>query len=125
HGYTYSGHPMASAAAIATLDLYRAAQLFDRAKSIAPYLEEAIHSLEKHPNVIDVRNLGLIAIVEVAPRPGKPGARGYDVFVDCFQKGVLVRAAGDTLALSPPLIVEKSHVDQMVGTLGDALERAA
>jgi len=125
HGYTYSGHPMASAAASATLDLYRAEQLFDRAKSIAPYLEEAIHSLEKHPNVIDVRNLGLIAIVEVAPRPGKPGARGYDVFVDCFQKGVLVRAAGDTLALSPPLIVEKSHVDQMVGTLGDALERAA
>jgi beta-alanine--pyruvate transaminase len=123
HGYTYSGHPMASAAAVATLDLYREEGLFERAKAMAPYFEEALHSLKGTPNVIDIRNLGLIGVVEVAARDGKVGARGFDVFLDCFQNGVLVRPAGDALAFSPPLVVEKAHVDRMVETLGAAIRR--
>jgi beta-alanine--pyruvate transaminase len=123
HGYTYSGHPMASAAAVATLDLYREEGLFERAKVMAPYFEEALHSLKGTPNVIDIRNLGLIGVVEVAARDGKVGARGFDVFLDCFQNGVLVRPAGDALAFSPPLVIEKAHVDRMVETLGAAIRR--
>ncbi len=123
HGYTYSGHPMASAAAVATLDIYREEGLFERAKVMAPYFEEALHSLKGTPNVIDIRNLGLIGVVEVAPRDGKVGARGFDVFLDCFQNGLLVRPAGDALAFSPPLVVEKAHVDRMVETLGAAIRR--
>jgi beta-alanine--pyruvate transaminase len=125
HGYTYSGHPMASAAAIAALDLYRDEGLFERAKTMAPYFESAMHSLKGTPNVIDIRNLGLIGVVELAARDGKPGARAFDVFVDCFQSGLLVRPAGDVLALSPPLIVEKAHIDRMVETLGAAIRRTA
>jgi beta-alanine--pyruvate transaminase len=125
HGYTYSGHPMASAAAVATLDLYRDEGLFARAQAMAPYLEEALHSLQGAPNVIDIRNLGLIGVVEVAARDGKVGARGFDVFLDCFQNGVMVRPAGDALAFSPPLVVEKAHVDRMVETLGAAIRRVA
>ena len=125
HGYTYSGHPMASAAAIASLDIYNEQKLFARAAEIAPYFESAMHSLKGFPNVIDIRNIGLIGIVELAPRAGKPGTRGYETFVDCFRSGVLVRPAGDTLAFSPPLVVEKPHIDRMVETLGAAIERAA
>jgi beta-alanine--pyruvate transaminase len=125
HGYTYSGHPLAAAAACATIDLYREEGLFERAAAIAPYFEQALHSLKGLPNVIDIRNLGLIGVIEVAARPGSVGARAFDVFVDCYANGLLVRPAGDTLALSPPLIVEKHHVDQMVDTLGAALKRAA
>ena len=125
HGYTYSGHPMASAAAIASLDIYNEQKLFARAAEIAPYFEAAMHSLKGFPNVIDIRNIGLIGIVELAPRAGKPGTRGYETFVDCFRSGVLVRPAGDTLAFSPPLVVEKPHIDRMVETLGAAIERAA
>jgi beta-alanine--pyruvate transaminase len=125
HGYTYSGHPVAAAAASATIDLYREEGLFERAAAIAPYFEQALHSLKGLPNVIDIRNLGLIGVIEVAARPGKVGARAFDTFVDCYASGLLVRPAGDTLALSPPLIVEKSHIDLMVGTLGAALKRVA
>ncbi|MHB8666916.1 MAG: omega-aminotransferase AptA [Burkholderiales bacterium] len=125
HGYTYSGHPVAAAAASATLDLYREEGLFERAAAIAPYFEHALHSLKGLPNVIDIRNLGLIGVIELAPRPGKVGARAFDAFVDCYANGLLVRPAGDTLALSPPLIVEKSHIDAMMGTLAAALKRIA
>jgi beta-alanine--pyruvate transaminase len=125
HGYTYSGHPLAAAAASAAIDLYREEGLFERAGDIAPYFEQALHSLKGLPNVIDIRNLGLIGVIEVAARPDKAGARAFDAFVDCYANGVLVRPAGDTLALSPPLIVEKHHIDQMVGALGAALKRAA
>ena len=125
HGYTYSGHPIAAAAASATVDLYREEGLFERAAAMAPYFEQALHSLKGLPNVIDIRNLGLIGVVEVAARSGAVGARAFDIFTDCYASGLLVRPAGDTLALSPPLILEKSHVDQMVGTLADALKRVA
>ena len=125
HGYTYSGHPVAAAAASATLDLYREEGLFERAAAIAPYFEQALHALKGLPHVIDIRNLGLIGVIEVAPRAGQVGARAFDAFTDCYANGLLVRPAGDTLALSPPLIVEKSHIDQLVGTLAAALKRVA
>jgi beta-alanine--pyruvate transaminase len=121
HGYTYSGHPLAAAAGLATLALYDEEGLFARAASMEAYWEDALHSLRGLPNVIDVRNLGLVAGVELEPRPGKPGARAYDVFVDCFARGILVRQTGDTIALSPPLVVERPHIDELIGTLGKAV----
>jgi beta-alanine--pyruvate transaminase len=125
HGYTYSGHPLAAAAGIATLDLYRAEGLFERAAALAPYWEEAVHSLCGLPHVIDVRNLGLVAGIELEPRPGRPGARAFDTFVECFRAGLLIRVTGDIIALSPPLIVERSHIDEMVETLGRVIRGVA
>ena len=125
HGYTYSGHPLATAAAIATLDLHKSEDLPGRALAIEPYFEEAAHAMRGTPGVIDVRNMGLIAGVELAPRPGKPGARAMEVFRTCFDKGVLVRVTGDIVALSPPLIIEKPHVDRLFGTLDEAIRAVA
>jgi beta-alanine--pyruvate transaminase len=122
HGYTYSGHPLATAAAIATLDLYDQEGLFDRSAGLAPYFEQAVHSLRGLPHVIDIRNMGLMGGIELAPIAGHPGKRAYDAFLKCYEKGVLVRSAGDTIALTPPLIATKAHVDQIVGTLGEALK---
>jgi len=121
HGYTYSGHPIAAAASIATLDIYREEGLFERSAAMAPYFEDAAHSLKGLPNVIDIRNIGLVAGIELAPRPGKPGARAYDAFVKCFEQGLLIRVTGDIIALSPPLIIEKHHVDEMFGILAKVL----
>jgi beta-alanine--pyruvate transaminase len=125
HGYTYSGHPLAAAAGLATLDLYRNDGLFGRAADLAPYWENAVHSLRGRPHVNDVRNLGLVAAIELEPRPGQPGARGFDAFIDCFQRGVLARVTGDVIALSPPLIAEHRHVDQIVETLGEAVQHVS
>ncbi|MCA3247741.1 MAG: aspartate aminotransferase family protein [Azospirillum sp.] len=125
HGYTYSGHPLACAAGLATLDIYREEGLFERAAGLAPYWEDAVHSLKSRRNVVDVRNLGLVAGIELDPRKGMPTARAYDVLVDCFDAGVLVRTTGDIVALSPPLIVEKPQIDRIVDTLGQAIDRAA
>jgi beta-alanine--pyruvate transaminase len=122
HGYTYSGHPVACAAGMATLDIYRREGLLTRVGEIADYWQEAAHSLKGLPHVIDVRNLGLIAGIELEPRPGSPGTRAFDAHVACFQRGALVRMTGDILALSPPLIIEKSHIDELFGTLGDVLK---
>jgi beta-alanine--pyruvate transaminase len=125
HGYTYSGHPLAAAAAIATLEIYAREDLFERARKLSGYWEDAVHSLEGLPHVIDLRNIGLVAGIELAPMPGKPAARAFDAFLKCFERGLLIRTTGDIIALSPPLIVEKNHVDEMFGTLGDVLKRAA
>nr|WP_073138606.1 aspartate aminotransferase family protein [Roseomonas rosea] len=125
HGYTYSGHPLASAAAIATLALHREEDLPGRARAIEPYWQEAAHSLSSAPGVVDIRDFGLIAGIELAPREGKPGARAMDVFRKCFDDGVLIRVTGDIIALSPPLIVEKPHVDRIMGTLSDAIHAIA
>jgi beta-alanine--pyruvate transaminase len=122
HGYTYSGHPLASAAAIATLDLHRAEDLPGRAKAMEPYFEQAAHSMRDVPGVIDVRNLGLVAGIELEPRKGAPTARAMEVFRWCFDHGVLTRVTGDIVALSPPLIVENHHVDRLFGTLADAIK---
>ncbi len=121
HGYTYSAHPTACAAALATLGIYEREGLLTRAKSLARYWEDAAHSLRGLPHVIDVRNYGLILGLELEPAAGRPGARAYAVYLDCFERGLLVRQSGDIIALSPPLIVERSHIDQMFATLAEAL----
>ncbi|MFZ8964163.1 MAG: aspartate aminotransferase family protein [Steroidobacteraceae bacterium] len=121
HGYTYSAHPVACAAGLATLEVYEREGLLQRAREMAPYWEEAVHSLRDAPGVIDLRNYGLIGAIELDPLPGKPTARAFQAFLDCFERGVMVRTTGDTIALSPPLIIERSHVDELFGTLGDVL----
>jgi beta-alanine--pyruvate transaminase len=121
HGYTYSGNPIASAAGIATLDTYRDEDLFARAASIAPYWEEALHSLKGARHVIDVRNLGLIGAVELEPIAGAPTKRAFTAFLNAYEKGILIRTTGDIIAMSPPLIIEKAHIDTLIGTLADVL----
>ena len=121
HGYTYSAHPLACAAALGTLDTYAEEGLLTRGAAMAPYFEDALHSLKGQPHVIDVRNIGLVGGVELAPIPGQPGKRAFDVFLECWERGVLIRTTGDTIALSPPLIIEKQHVDALVGTIADVL----
>ena len=125
HGYTYSGHPLAAAAGLATLDLYRTEGLFERAAAIAPYWEDALHSLRGVPHVIDIRNLGLVGGIELEPRAGAPGGRGFDVFVECFNRGALIRVTGDIIALSPPLIIDKRQIDTLVETVGSAIKAVA
>ena len=121
HGYTYSGHPLAAAAALATLQLYEEEKLFERAKALESYFAERVHSLMEMPNVLDIRNLGLVAGIELEPRPGKPTARAYEAFQRCYEKGVLIRTTGDIIALSPPLIIDEPQIDQLVATLRDVL----
>lgn len=123
HGYTYSGHPVACAAAMATLDIYDRENLFTRAASLAAYWEEAVHSLKGLPYVIDVRNLGLIAGIELEPIPGKPTARAFDCFLRAYEAGILIRTTGDIIALSPPLIIKKSQIDHLINTLGEILQK--
>jgi beta-alanine--pyruvate transaminase len=125
HGYTYSAHPIACAAGIATLDIYKDEGLLTRGASISEYWRDALHSLKGLPNVVDIRNCGLMGAVELSPRDGTVGVRGYDVMVDCFNRGLYFRMSGDSFALSPPLIVEKSHIDDIVSILGDAIKRVA
>jgi beta-alanine--pyruvate transaminase len=125
HGYTYSGHPVACAAGLATQDIYRRENLLTRAQVIGQYFEDAVHSLKGLPNVIDIRNIGLTACVELAPIAGKVGARGFDVFLKCFERGVLLRASGDIVPMSPPLIIDKSQIDEIVNVLADAIRAAA
>ncbi|WP_421991030.1 aspartate aminotransferase family protein [Roseococcus sp.] len=125
HGYTYSGHPLAAAAAIATIDIHVREDLPGRAKAMEPYWEAAAHSMKSSPNVIDIRNYGIIAGIELQSREGKPGDRAMRVFHRCFDDGLLVRVTGDIIALSPPLIIEKSHVDRIFTTLADAIHKEA
>ncbi len=125
HGYTYSGHPLAAAAALASLDLYRDEALFDKALELGQYWQDAAFSLQGKRHVIDIRTIGLIAGIELAPRPGAPTKRATELFQACFDNGLLVRATGDIIALSPPLILEKSHIDEMFGRIGDLLETIA
>jgi beta-alanine--pyruvate transaminase len=126
HGYTYSGHPVACAAAVATLDLYKSENLFARAGEMGKVLGDAFHGTFKGlPNVIGIRSLGLAAAVELAPIAGSPGKRAFDIYLDCFKKGALVRPAGDVVVLAPPYIVEKSHIDQLVNTLADSIKAHA
>ncbi len=125
HGYTYSGHPLACAAGLGTLDTYAEEGLLTRASEMQDYFAQAVHSLRGEPQVIDIRNIGLVAGIELAAVPGEPAKRGFDVFLDCYDKGLLVRTTGDTVALSPPLIIEKGQIDQIVDTLRGAIRRAA
>ncbi|MGQ0566794.1 MAG: aspartate aminotransferase family protein [Gemmobacter sp.] len=122
HGYTYSGNPIASAAGIATLETYREEGLFQRAADIAPYWEEALHSLRDHPHVIDIRNMGLIGAVELDPIAGEPTKRAFSAFLSAYDKNILIRTTGDIIAMSPPLIIERAQIDRLIGTLGDVLK---
>ena len=121
HGYTYSAHPLACAAAVATQRLYADTGLFERAAAMAPHFEDALHSLKGAPHVIDIRNLGLVGGIEIAPRAGAPGRRAYEAMVRCFEAGVLIRVTGETIALSPPLIIEEAHIAQIVDTIRTVL----
>jgi beta-alanine--pyruvate transaminase len=125
HGYTYSGHPLACAAALATLDTYAEEGLLTRASDMAATFEAAVHTLAGLPNVVDVRNMGLVGGIELAPIAGEPGKRAFAVFLDCWEHGVLVRNTGDTIALSPPLVIEPHHIEHIIGTLAQAIARAA
>jgi beta-alanine--pyruvate transaminase len=122
HGYTYSSHPIACAASLATLYIYQHEGLLTRARELSRYWEDALHSLKGLPHIVDLRNYGLIAGIEFEPAPGRPKTRAFDVFLKCFERGVLTRSTGDVLAMSPPLIVEKGHIDQLFGTLAEVVK---
>ncbi len=121
HGYTYSGHPLAAAAGCAALDVYLGEGLFDRARELEGKLEDALHSLKGEPNVIDVRNFGLIGAVELEPIEGQPTVRAMQIFRDCFDDGVIIRTTGDTLAFSPPLIIEEAQIETAIESVRSAL----
>ena len=125
HGYTYSSHPLACAAGLATLETYADEKLLTRGAELQSYFGEAVHALQGLPNVIDIRNFGLVGAVELAPRAGEPSKRAFDIFLDCYEKGVLLRTTGDTVAISPPLIIERQQIDQIFDTLRGAIQRAA
>ncbi len=122
HGYTYSAHPVACAAGIATQQIYEREGLLTRAQQVGDYWADGVHSLKGLPHVIDLRNLGLIGAIELEPIPGKPGARAFDVFLRAFEAGVLIRTTGDIIALSPPLIIERAHIDELFGKLAQVLK---
>ena len=125
HGYTYSGNPIASAAGIATLDTYKEEGLFERAAELEGYWADALHSLKGLPHVIDIRNMGLIGAVELEPIAGEPTKRAFSAFLDAYEKGILIRTTGDIIAMSPPLIISKAEIDELIGKLGDVLKSLA
>ena len=126
HGYTYSGHPLACAAALAALDTYAEENLFEKAIELGQYWEDGLHSLKELPHVVDIRNFGLIGAVELEARKDQPGARGYEIFTKCFhEKELLVRTTGDVIALSPPLILDRGHIDQIFSRLAEAIRETA
>jgi beta-alanine--pyruvate transaminase len=125
HGYTYSAHPISCAAALATLEVYTKEGLLTRASTLGQHLENALHAMRGLPHIVDIRNYGLIGGVELEARPGKPGSRGYEVFLKCFERGVFVRQTGDTIAMSPPLIIETKQIDRIVDTLATVIRETA
>ncbi|HWJ93996.1 MAG TPA: aminotransferase class III-fold pyridoxal phosphate-dependent enzyme, partial [Telluria sp.] len=114
--------PVACAASLATLEVFREEGVLEHAKAIQPYWEDAVHSLKGLPHVIDIRSIGIVAGIELEPIPGKPGARAYSAFKKAFADGVLIRVTGDIIALSPPLVLEKQHIDELFGKLHDVLK---
>ena len=123
HGYTYSGHPVAAAAGLASLEAYKEEGIFERVRAIEGYFEDALHSCRDLPHVIDVRNMGLMGAIELEPIPGQPGKRGFEAMVACYEAGLMARIAGDTFEFSPPLICERSHIDQIFEILSTTLGR--
>ncbi len=123
HGYTYSAHPIACAAGLATQRIYRGEGLFERVKAIAPYWSDAVHSLKGRKNIVDLRAYGLVAGIELAARAGAPGARAYDALVAAFNAGLLIRITGDTIAMSPPFIIERKDIDRIFETLATIIDR--
>ncbi|WP_027136180.1 aspartate aminotransferase family protein [Geminicoccus roseus] len=122
HGYTYSAHPIACAAALATLDVYKDEGVFENAASLESYWADAIHSLKGKRNVIDIRTIGIMGAVELSSRPGAPAERAYDAMLLGYEKGIMLRITGDTIAMSPPLVLTKAHIDEIVDKLGSVLD---
>jgi beta-alanine--pyruvate transaminase len=125
HGYTYSGHPLACAAGLASLEVFQTEGVLENAQAVSDYFQEAAHSLRGLPHVIDVRTIGLIAGIELASIQGRVGARAYDAFVRAFNDGILIRVTGDIIALSPPLIINKQQIDELFGKLAAILKTLA
>ena len=126
HGYTYSGHPVAAAAALACLDIYEKEKLFEHSKAISTHFEDAAHGLANCANVKDVRNYGLMAAIELNSAPSGVGTRAFDVFNKCFfEKDILVRVTGDVIALSPPLIASEQEITQLFSKLAEAINETA
>jgi beta-alanine--pyruvate transaminase len=121
HGYTYSGNPASSAAGLATLDIYQRESLLTRGAEMAKYFEDALHALKGLPHVIDVRNIGLVGAIELEPIAGAPTKRAFSAFLEAYERGVMIRTTGDIIAMSPPLIIGKEEIDQLVGTLADVI----
>ena len=121
HGYTYSGHPLAAAAGLATLDVYQEEGLFERARSLEPAMEDAVHSLRGLPNVVDCRNIGLVGAVELQPIDGEPTVRAYRVFQHCYDNGVFVRYTGETIAVAPPLIISEAEIQRIFDAINTAI----
>ena len=124
HGYTYSGHPVACAAALATLDIYQREQLFQQALNLESYWSDALYSLQGLPNVLDIRSIGLVGGVQLAANAEGVGKRGFQVFEQCFADDLMVRCTGDTIAMSPPLIINKTQIDTLVDKLANAIRKA-
>ena len=125
HGYTYSSHPVACAAGLGTMEVYEEEGLLTRVGELAKYWEDAAHAMRDCPHVVDIRNIGLIAAIELAPRAGAPGARGFETHIKAFEKGAYIRSTGDVLAFAPPLIIQKAEIDQLFGTAREILRSLA
>lgn len=121
HGYTYSAHPLACAAGLAALDVHQDLGLFERARRLAPVWENHAHGLRDLPHVVDIRNIGLLAAIDLKPREGAPGARGSECANRCYEDGILIRGSGDTLLISPPLIITEEQIADIFAAIGRAL----
>jgi beta-alanine--pyruvate transaminase len=125
HGYTYSGHPLAAVAGLATLEAYKEEGIFERVRAIEPYFEDALHACRDLPHVIDVRNFGLMGAIELEPLPGQPGKRGFELMLECYERGLMTRMAMDTFEFSPPLICEHEHIDRIFDTVSAVIREKA
>jgi beta-alanine--pyruvate transaminase len=124
HGYTYSAHPVACAAGLAALSLFEQEHLADRAREMAPYFESALHSLKGSSLITDIRNFGLAGALQIAPYPGEPARRPFEIAMKCWERGVYVRYGGDTIQLGPSLVIQKDEIDQLVNVLGDVMSES-
>ena len=122
HGYTYSAHPLAAAAGLATLEAYKDEGVFEKVAENAQYFEDALHAQRDLPGVIDIRNIGYMGAIELEPLTGAPGKRVFEIMVECYERGLMIRISGDTIAFSPPLVSERTHLDQMIGTVADVIK---
>jgi beta-alanine--pyruvate transaminase len=125
HGYTYSGHPLACAAALATQDLYRDENLFERARKLEPVWADAVMSLKGLPNVLDIRTVGLVAAIDLASRPDAVGQRAYEALERAFEDGLMIRVTGETIALTPPLIISEDQIGELVDKVGQTIRAVA
>jgi len=122
HGYTYSAHPLAAAAGLATLEAYKDEGVFERVTENSQYFEDALHAQRDLPGVIDIRNIGYMGAIELEPLAGAPGKRTFEIMLACYERGLMARVSGDTVAFSPPLVSERAHLDEMIGTVAEVIK---